>query len=163
MAKQTDITDRQLANMNQQLDDFENAQAAELVIDISLSHKIVSPYFICDGTATVRNVGPTVAKDINWEIGGGDAASIGHPIPRPADTGIALGTGSSFVRPITCSGSPADQVLSHQYVVMWSMAVSYRDIFNRPRVTTACRWWDQDADDFEACVDYDPSYRKIPK
>jgi hypothetical protein len=156
--KQREISDQQAASLKRQLDDFETAEAANLAVTIDLTHRVDGQYFIYSGTMTIRNAGPTVAKDINWQVGGGPEPN-GSIKPFPADTGIALAPNETLVPPVS-DQQPAAAISSHDAIAAVKVTASYRDVFGKPAVVSACRWWNVDADEFQACVDYHDDYRK---
>jgi hypothetical protein len=134
----------------QQISDGEAAQAAQLIME-DFSVDILPPVsneFMVKVKYKIRNAGNSVANELRASDGTGMAMKGGTESdvrlkPDPDPKGPSLAPGQKPREYEAESGAGTRQMIfSGDYVFYVDIAVSYRDIFGRGRITTDCLYYE---------------------
>ena len=158
----TCVSNRQWQTAQRQLDDSENAQAANLVVeDFNVTYKVEPTMgnggtFDYDGSFTVRNAGGTVATELNIRRDTGTGRDQAGPTdydypPAPVPSGAGLAPDKTRTYKISGGSGPADKIMNGKAFFNIEVAVSYRDIFNRAHITADCLLFSADSHTFSPC------------
>ncbi|MGB6690842.1 MAG: hypothetical protein WBE76_23660 [Terracidiphilus sp.] len=163
----------QADNLQRQVIDFEAAQAARLIVELTPLEKpgvlkaTAGPNdsISIDWDIKATNVGPTIARELNfsgdtYEVAGTDggyAEPPGHPfsklvpVPKPAPFGFAIGPNKSedfaFIQDIPDWAT----VSAHKASIIIIMQVSYIDIFNKAQAVPDCFYYNIESNGFVQC------------
>lgn len=142
----------QWKTMDRQLRDSEALQSAKLVIeDFNPTITVKDDTALITGTLKITNAGQSVATQLYINRGsfGVNRSFVPKGIvmepdwlsklkPIPLSSGPSIVAGHTLDYPITESEVSWTEVQSGKWVDGFTIAVSYRDIFERPQIVAAC-------------------------
>jgi hypothetical protein len=146
-----------------QLEAWKNSQSAQLVVEKFDAKLIPMRTYVFGQTITnpkeleiqvvltIKNVGPSVAKEIFITKNGGsfDAKTVPiqypqwrwHP-PMPFVGGRSLTAGESFMYRPELPAADVDGISpAGSKRIYFTIGINYRDMFERPHVITECKYW----------------------
>jgi hypothetical protein len=160
---------KQWETAERQLRDFEDVQAAQLTLDLLPKITEIDGSADIEWNPIITNGGSTMATEIGverntYDVRGthGEYAEpqpVPKPIPNPKPAGDNLPGGKSrqYPDPVPEEIAWWGKVISRESTLITRWDVSYRDIFNRPRVVPFCFYYHSRSKTFLRCPPYTQS------
>jgi hypothetical protein len=146
----------QLIVISVQLDDAREVQSARLVMEVAPIVKSgPSDTLLVDWNLKIGNVGGTVALDVSssswdvFEIVGTEGvyneppnAKGNETIPSPSSSGRTIAAGSDVPIPLQQQLTGWGEVQADKMIYVIHAHIAYKDIFNRPHLSSDCFYYD---------------------